>query len=399
MTLVLAFALILVIAVLLSGLANRTILSTSVIFLVAGLVLGWLAPGVVTGANGNEPVVATFAELALFSVLFTDAMRVGLRELVSARDLPGRALLFGLPLTLVGTALLGHLVLGLPWVESFLLGAVLSPTDPVFAAAIVGRAEVPARLRHLLNVESGLNDGLALPFVVVLLSVAGPEPLNVPSVFSEVALGIVLGVALPWVVIRLEQSRLFGATPLYQPLNAFAIGLLVLAAASLTHANEFLAAFAAGVTVATISDTVRAAFEQFGELVTELLKLMALLVFGALVSHNLGDALSVRGLLFAALAIVAVRPLALWAALPGSSLTRREWIAATWFGPKGFASVVYGLLILRSGIPLADQLFQLTALVVVGSILLHSSTDVIVASWFHESSPPEDSPDGDAAAH
>ena len=102
------------------------------------------------------------AELALFSVLYTDGMRAPVRDLVSAWRLPGRALLLGLPLTLLGTALLARYVVGLSWAESILIGAALSPTDPVFAAAIVGREGIPSRLRFLLNVESGLNDGLAL---------------------------------------------------------------------------------------------------------------------------------------------------------------------------------------------------------------------------------------------
>lgn len=103
-------------------------------------------------------------------------MRVGFKDLRSAWRLPGRALLFGLPLTLALTAVFAHYIVGLPWLESLLLGAILAPTDPVFAAAIVGREEVPGRLRHLLNVESGVNDGLALPFVLVLLALTGGVP-------------------------------------------------------------------------------------------------------------------------------------------------------------------------------------------------------------------------------
>lgn len=117
--------------------------------------------------------MSVLAELALFSVLFTDGMRVGWRDLRSAWREPGRALLLGLPLTVLVTAVLAHVVAGLPWLHAFLVGAVLAPTDPVFAAAIVGREEVPRRLRHLLNVESGVNDGLVLPVVLVLLAAAG----------------------------------------------------------------------------------------------------------------------------------------------------------------------------------------------------------------------------------
>ena len=393
MVIVLVFACVLLAAVLVSGLAHRTVLSTAVLFLVAGFVLGEGMLGVVS-VHADDEVVGGLAELALFSVLFTDGMRAGLGELRSAWRLPGRALVLGLPLTLAGTAVLAHLLAGLPWTESFLVGAVLSPTDPVFAAAIVGREEIPYRLRNLLNVESGLNDGLALPIVVVLLATVGPGAIHPIDLGSEVLAGVAVGVAIPVVAIRLEQSRFFNASVAYEPLNAFAIGLVVLAVASLTHANAFLAAFSAGITVATLSPPARDAFEQFGELVAELLKLAALLVFGALISPSFLAEIPPKGYLFASAALLLTRPAALGVALLGSGIRRREWMAAAWFGPKGFASVVYGLLILDSHVAGADEMFHLVALVVAASIIAHSSTDVLVARWFE----PNSDSDGDRRA-
>lgn len=389
MELLLAFAILLLVAVLVSSLAHRTVLSTAALFLVGGFVLGEGSLGIID-IQPEDEIVATLAELALFSVLFTDGMRVGLPELRQAWRLPGRALVFGLPLTLLVTAVLAHVVADLPWLEAFLLGAVLAPTDPVFAAAIVGREEIPYRLRNLLNVESGLNDGLALPVVVVLLATASSATVSGWSLVTEVLAGIALGVVVPYVAIRLERTRFFSATTFYEPLNAFAIGLLVLALALLTHANVFLAAFAAGVTIATMSPELRAAFHEFGELVAELLKLGALLVFGALVSIPFLSEIGVSGYVFAALALFAARPIALGLALVRSPLDRKERLAASWFGPKGFASVVYALLILEAGLALGDELFHLAALVIVASILAHSSTDVLVARWFE---PGEGHPD------
>jgi len=386
LTAVLVFAIALLLAVIISERAERSVLSTAVLFLVAGFIVSDGMLGIVV-ITPRDPAVAVLAELALFSVLFTDGMRVGLKDLTSAWQLPGRALLLGLPLTLAGTALLAHYVVGLPWLESFLLGAVLSPTDPVFAAAIVGRKGVPARLRQLLNVESGLNDGLALPLVVILLAVSGEGEFHLASVAGEVLLGVSLGVLVPWAAIRLGQIRFFSADKSYAPLNAFAIGLLVFALASITHANEFLAAFAAGITVGTIGPEVRAAFHRFGELVAELLKLAALLVFGALMSPQFLMEIPWTGYGFAVLVLLAVRPIALGIALFGSRLGWREWVTAAWFGPKGFASVVFGLLVLKSGLPRGNEVFHLTAIVITASILAHSSTDVLVARWLKANVP------------
>lgn len=378
---VLAFGVVLLLAVLVSGLAHRSVLSTTVLFLAAGVAVGSLGTDVL-GLEVHQPVVREFAVLALFSVLFTDALRVGVADLARAWRLPGRALLVGMPLTFALLAFLARVLAGLPWAEAFLVAAVLSPTDPVFAAAIVGREEIPYRLRHLLNVESGLNDGLALPVVVVLLASAGHNHIDVARLLGELSLGVALGVVIPWTAVILERSRWFAATSEYQPLNAFAIALIVLASSSLTGANEFLAAFAAGVTVATLSPATRDSFRQFGELVAELLKLAAVMIFGAVISVEMLKQVYVGGLVFAAAALLVARPVGLQLSFIASRLDWRERAAAAWFGPKGFASVVYGLLVLDSPNTRASELFALVAVVVVVSIVAHSSTDVLVAHWF-----------------
>ncbi|MGO4588545.1 cation:proton antiporter [Paenarthrobacter sp. 2TAF44] len=382
----LCFAVLLLLGVLISELASRTVLSTAVLFLVGGFVLGQGMLNVLP-IHSDDPVVGVLAQLALFSVLFTDGMKVGLSDLRRAWRLPGRALLFGLPLTLVITALLARYIVGLPWLQCLLLGAVLAPTDPVFAAAIVGRKEVPGRLRHLLNVESGLNDGLALPVVLVLLALGGGIDVETGVLAEEIILGLLVGVLVPLIVIWLERLPFLKATKGLQPLVAVSIGLLVLAICLVTGANLFLAAFSAGITVATAGPGFREEFEQFGELVSELLKLAAILVFGALITPTfLFGEIGWTGWVFALLAILVARPVALLVSFLGTRLPLKEQLAAMWFGPKGFASVVYGLLVLESGMASSDEVFHLVALVIVLSILAHSSTDVLVARQF-EGSP------------
>jgi NhaP-type Na+/H+ or K+/H+ antiporter len=158
----------------------------------------------------------------------------------------------------------------------------------------------------------------------------------------------------------------------------------VLALAQATHANLYLAAFSAGITVTTCGQRQREAFEEFGELVAELLKLAALLVFGTLITPSFLGAISLGGWVFAVAALVVARPLALWFAFLGSRLGVREQVAAMWFGPKGFASVVYGLLVLNADIPAGNEVFHLVAVTIVLSIVAHSSTDIVVARWFDE---------------
>jgi len=382
MTLLLPFAATLFVASLLSGLAQRTVISTAVLFLVVGFVLGAPVLGVLD-IQPDDALLSWLAELALFAVLFGDGMRTGIHDLVQAWRLPGRTLFLGLPLALGLTTVLGRILLGLEWAAAVLLAATLSPTDPVFAEAIVGSKSVPYRLRHLLNVESGLNDGLALPLVIVALDTLRLDSTSWGGSLGRLALGVAVGVVVPGVALGLQRSSALARSERYQPLGTVALGLLVLALGLRTQANLFLAAFTAGVVIVSIDPDALKAFRPFGEVTTELLKLLALLAFGALISLEVvGNEFALAEYAFVLLTLAATRPLALFIALYGAGLKRHEWLAVAWFGPKGFASMVYGLLILKSGVDQGAYLFHLIALIVGLSIVAHSSTDVVVARWF-----------------
>ncbi|MDX3632116.1 cation:proton antiporter [Streptomyces europaeiscabiei] len=386
MVLVVVFGVALLIAVLLSGLAARTVLSTSLLFLVGGALVSDGFLGLIHITPDSE-IVSVTADLALFAVLFTDGMHVSFPKLRANWRNPARALGLGMPLAFVGMALITHYLVGLDWTTSFLVGAVLAPTDPVFASAIVGRKEVPAKLRQLLNVESGINDGLALPVVLILIAAAGPNSghaeASLGKIALELVLGLVFGVVLPFVVVELVRFRLLGAEPKLQPLLPLAIGVILYGVCHLTHANPYLAAFSAGAVLTARSLEAKEAFEPLGEAMAELAKFAALLVFGALLTPQLFGDLSFGGYVAVILAIVLIRPASLLISLVGTRFTRQEKLVAAWFGPKGFASVVYGLLVLQAGIPQGKEAFTLIAVCIAFSIIAHSSTDVPIARLFH----------------
>ena len=174
----------------------------------------------------------------------------------------------------------------------------------------------------------------------------------------------------------------------YQALAPVAIGMMVLSIADLSGANVFLAAFAAGSTVATVTPPLRHAFTQFGELITELLKLGALLVLGALVTLGLFGRVGLSTVIFVVLALTLARPIAIAIAVAGAHLDRKELFTIAWFGPKGFASVVYTLLIVAAHLPNGQTMFELIALTVMASIVAHSSTDIAIVGWFDPSRSP-----------
>jgi len=383
-TLVLVFGICLLTAVLVSGVAARTVLSTSLLFLAAGALFGEGGFDLIA-LTPDSSIVGVLADLALFTVLFVDGTSLSTLKGAGSWRQPARALGVGMPLAFGGVALLAHFAAGFDWVTAMLVGAVLAPTDPVFASAIVGRTDVPARLRRLLSVESGLNDGLALPVVLVLISAASrgsADHSGLGAVGLELIAGLAVGVLLPLLAHFVLQIPGLGAEPKLQPIGPLAIGILLYAISHLTGANPYLAAFAGGAAVSRLNPKAQIAFSHLGEQLAELAKFAALLVFGALLTPVLVSSIGIGGWVVAVLSLVLVRPLSLIVSLTGSGLDRKELYAAAWFGPKGFASVVYGLLVLHSGIPQAQQAFELVAVCIGLSIVAHSSTDVPIARIF-----------------
>lgn len=334
----------------------------------------------------DSEIVSVTADLALFALLFTDGMHVSFPKLRANWRNPARALGLGMPLAFAGMALITHYLVGLDWTTSFLVGAVLAPTDPVFASAIVGREEVPAKLRQLLNVESGINDGLALQVVLILIATAGPASGARRGVAGEdrARAGPRAGVrcgpavrgdragAVPAAGCRAQAAAAAAAGDRRDPY----------AVCHLTHANPYLAAFSAGAVLTARALEAKESFEPLGEALAELAKFAALLVFGALLTPQLFGDLSFGGYVAVVLAIVLIRPVSLLLSLVGARFDRREKLVAAWFGPKGFASVVYGLLVLQAGIPQGEEAFTLIAVCIAFSIIAHSSTDVPIARMF-----------------
>lgn len=392
MALVLAFGVVLLISVSLSGLAARTVLSTALLFLVAGAALGPGGFGL-DNISPDDRIVTLLADIALFTVLFTDGQRACVPALRENWRLSGRALGLGMPLTMIGIALPAHFLVGLDWTTAFLIGAILSPTDPVFASALVGRSDVPLRLRRMLNVESGLNDGLALPFVLIFLATARNEDSGLGHVAIELVSGLAIGIAIAGAVALAWRLPLLTAEAKLQPLGPMAVAVVVYGTCHLTHANAYLAAFVAGSALATMAPAAADSFQPFGDLLSELTKFAALLVFGALITPGRLTSLSWQEWLLPIIAIALVRPAALLISLLWTRLPARERFTAAWFGPKGFASVVYGLLVLQSGIPDSAKVFNLVAATIALSIVVHSTTDVPVAKMLRVE-PPENLPSG-----
>lgn len=339
MAVMLTFALLLFAGVLISCRARQSVLSTSVLFLIAALLMGRFSVIPVPARN----LLYRIAEIALFSVLFSDGMKTGGLSMLRSRWRPvTRVLLAGMPLSIALLAVLARLILGADWRSSAVLGAALSPTDPVFVAAIFAVDAVPQYVKDTLSIESGFNDGLALPAIFLLVPELMGAHAGVLAVLLQLVEGVGIGIALPWLAIKVEHLPFLGAVGVYERLYPFSIALILYATCQLMNANLFLAAFTAGITIATLRGGLHEAFQGFSEPVTEILKLATILIFGLRVGRLVLTAQSWKYYLVAVLAAFVVRLIAVPISLLRSRLGPRDRLLIGWFGPKGFASVVYG---------------------------------------------------------
>lgn len=375
-----------------SGALARHNITGPLLFATAGYVLANPDWGVVS-VHVDTVSVHVIAEVTLALVLFSDAARINVHELRHDVSVPVRLLAIGLPLSvLIGTALAGRLIAGLPWALAGFLGAALAPTDAALSVQVIDDERIPMRLRRALNVESGLNDGIVTPIVTVMLAVAasqlgvveGSSTYEAGVALRELAVGLAIGLVsgvVGAVLITVAVRRSWIETDARQ-LAALAVAVVAFAAALAVDANGFIAAFVAGIAFgATITrrwhdgDSEHA--EDLPQLSGELMALVVWFLFGATllpIAFETFD-LSIAVYALVSLTIVRVVPVAL--ALFRSELDRPSITFVAWFGPRGLASVVFALLAIEElgeTSAVADRAVGAVALTVMMSVLLHGAT-------------------------
>jgi NhaP-type Na+/H+ or K+/H+ antiporter len=368
------------------GLVSRRVqmgaLTPPMVFVAFGLVVGpdvlRLVPvGVGTGA------VHTLAEVTLALVLFLDAARIDLACLRREYHLPLRMLAAGMPLTLVlGTILAVGFFGDFTIFEAALLAAILTPTDAALGQAVVSDRVVPVRIRQTLNVESGLNDGLALPAILILAALveaAGQQDVTPWLVYTakQLVLGPLVGFAVGYfggkVVQRASASGWMNHS--FQQLAGLALALLAFAGADALGGNGFIATFVAGLTLGNSSRSVCGCLHEFMEVEGQLLILMTFSLFGAVLVGPSIQYWNGEVALYALLSLTVVRMLPVALGLAGAGLRPTSLVFLGWFGPRGLASILFGLLILESSaIPHREEIFAAVILTVLMSVLLHGAS-------------------------
>ena len=381
---------LLVVGALLSALAERSFLSLTALFVLVGFAIG---PG---GFNLVEfPVdslfVADLAIITLVVILFRDGLEIDAQAIRRGWRLPLRKLLIAMPLTCLFVALAAKgLFSELSWLEAFLIGALLAPTDPVLTSSIVGNRRVPEKIRNSLSLESGLNDGLALPVILALTVALGANASSGEDfvlwkfILQDIGFGVIYGLGLGLLgglLLSIPDKEL--PTHL-KALFGLGFGLFAYSLAHIgPHGNGLIAVFVCAIVLGIRRPDLREAVVQQTDDVAEILKLGVFVVFGSLLTLSglFSEGIIMTGLFIAACFLIA-RPLAILIALTGTrgvDLPTKLFIG--WFGPKGIATMAFGLIVLSSGISAGERIFEIAGVVVFFSILIHGTTDTVGARW------------------
>jgi len=355
---------------------ERADLTAPIVFTAMGAALyGW---GLVHPSSAPE-ALKPLVEITLVWVLFSDAARVRVQDL--RRDLGGvlRLLAIGLPLTvLAGWGLAMWLVPALGVWLALLVGAALAPTDAALGVPVVTNQAVPSRVRRLITVESGLNDGIATPIVMVAIAgaaaVEGDSGSSGPiGAAAELAVGLAVGAAVGLAggrLLRWARRRRWAAEE-FMGVAVLAVALLAYLAALAVHGNGFVAAFCGGIAFGAAAGRRGTAELAFLEQTGSAVSLLVWLAFGAIAVPIVIDRVNWTLLLYAALSLTVVRMVPVALALIGSGMDRDTVLFVGWFGPRGLASLVFALLALEDVGSAADGAVAVIAVTVFLSVLGH----------------------------
>ncbi len=375
-------AAVLVVYSLISRRLEGWLVSGPMFFVAAGILLGPDVANVVDLELTSETGLL-IAEVTLVIVLFSDAGRIDLAALRENTSLPARLLGIGMPLTIGLGIVAGTLLLtDLEFWEAAIIAAVLAPTDAALGQAVVSDKRVPQRIRQGLNVESGLNDGLSIPFLFLFTGLAVAETQvstqgSLSFAGEQIGFGVLVGIAVGliggWLVDRAVRRDYMTGT--FKQLVMIGLALLAWAAAEAVGGNGFIAAFVAGMTAGRITEVCSEKILDFTEDEGQLLNLVVFFIFGVSAIGFL-DGAGWQVYLYGLLALTLVRMLPVAVSLAGAGFRRSSVAFIGWFGPRGLASIILALIVVEEepDLPAVPTLFAAMTVTVLVSIFAHGIT-------------------------
>jgi NhaP-type Na+/H+ or K+/H+ antiporter len=345
--------------------------------------------------------VKLVAELALTLVLFIDATMINRGVFAGeSKRIPIRLLLIGLPLTMIlGTVLGVWMFEGVSIWAIMLMAFILSPTDAALGQAVVKSEAVPIKIRQSISVESGLNDGIALPPILIVMALLGAEAGEhegawLGFVIKQVTLGPVVGLAVGWIGGKLMQAAADrGWTEeTFQRLSALPLAIMAFAFAESIEGNGFIAAFVAGLglTAAITSQDVKHQVQEFGETEGMQLILIVFLIFGLAMVPVAASYWGLRELIYALASLTVIRMVPVAISLMGAKLDWKTIAFIGWFGPRGIASVLYLLMAVAAiGFQGFEQVMSVIVLTILISVYAHGISAVPLSRRYGESTRSE----------
>jgi NhaP-type Na+/H+ or K+/H+ antiporter len=385
---------------LVSRVLERSVVSAPILFTALGVLVGPAVLGWVEVSSLGTGTVGVFAEATLVLVLFTDAIRIDIRKLRGDAGIPLRLLSIGLPLTVALGAFVGYTLFeSFDLAAAFVLAAILAPTDAALGKAVVASAIVPLRVRQSLNVESGLNDGLMLPVVTVAVTLlaedAGMIDTSVVGLLaSQIGLAVLVAIVIGWsgghLLDRFASRGLVDGV--MRQLATLAIGVGAFAVAEIVGGNGFVAAFVAGIAFGVAARDHCAGAYDFAADEGELLTLVTFLLFGVAVVGRAFDTFSWATVAYVAASLTVVRLVPVAISLIGAGLRLPTILFIGWFGPRGLASILFGVFLLEeSGVPINNSIFSVVVLTVLVSVVAHGATAPVLSrrygTWFNRQDP------------
>ena len=387
---------VIIVSALLSGVVDKSGLPQVAVFLFIGAALGPFGLGVYD-TTLDSPVLKVVATLSLTLVLFTDAVTLNIAEVKRNAGLAFRMLGPGTMLCATLTALAAWWLLQLPFASAAILGAALASTDPVLLRSLLHRPDLSPETRHALRLESGLNDAVLLPIVVVAIALTGHHYQDVSS-FTRMGFGLFIlgpgaGVAIGLIgvsALDLIRKRV-GVRRDYESLYSLGVAFTAFAAAEAVHGSGFLAAFAAGLTIAALDVELCDCFIEYGGVTAEMLLLLTFVIFGCSLIWTGFSGLNTATIIFAAFTLLIRVPIYLLSLL-GSKVNRRGRLLIAWFGPRGLSSLLLILLAVFAGMPGSERLFQLCSLIVLISVVIHGASPMLLTRFSKKVEPDEPPP-------
>ena len=372
---------------------EKSIITPPMAYVSFGLLISSSFLGLIEGVEVNNEIIQIVAEITLAVLLFTDASRIKLKLLRQEYNLPLRLLGIGLPISIIlGTLLARFLFPELDVWSAAILATILAPTDAALGQAVVNSSLVPPTIRQAINIESGLNDGICLPILLLFVSLATKGEQSNNATFwltftsKQILFGTLVGVGVGYcgsqLILRSLQRKWM--TDSFEDLAVLGLSILAYSSAEIIGGNGFIATFVAGLTLGFVSSkSILKCLQEFGEAEGQLLTLFSFLLFGAVMVIPSLAQVTWQIWVYAIASLLLTRTIAVGIATKNLQLQLDSILFIGWFGPRGIASIVYGLLIFEKESLVGKEIIFTTMIITVFiSVFVHGFTAFPGVNWY-----------------